>query len=163
MLLQTEHAHLEAIREEVAFHTIRGNTVLGEYTFVEVLVATVAGIKGDGFGVRPFVALLAIHADVLALQRIIRQVVVEIIHMQQRLETLFLVAFGAVRSELPFMRILVTGRTVVHSHTCTVLENGQRVARSLMACETVGRLVFTIQFERGGAVIEAFLAVEAVE
>lgn len=67
MLLDAEHAHLESIREEVAFHTIRCHAVLGEHVFVEVLVTTVACVEHDRIRVWPFVALLAIHTHVLPL------------------------------------------------------------------------------------------------
>ncbi len=163
VLFDAEHAHLETIREEVAFHTIRRNTVLGEHALVEVLVTTVAGVEHDGVCVRPLVALLAINSHVFPLQRVVREIVIEVDHGAQSCEALLLVALGAVGPELPFVRILVAGGALVLQHTVPILEHRQWVTGLLVAFEAVRRFVLTEQPEMRCAVIEAILPDERSE
>ena len=92
-------------------------------------------------------AFLAIHIHVLALQREIRQRVIEGIHVLQLLEALLLVAFRAVRSEFSFVRILVTGDALVHGHAFRIREYAMGVARLRMASKAIRGLVPSIQFE----------------
>ena len=67
VLLEAEHTDLEPVGEEMAFHAIRVHPVLGEFAFVEILMATAARVEHDGFGVGSLVALLALHIGVFAL------------------------------------------------------------------------------------------------
>ena len=163
VLLDAEHAHTKSIREEVALHTVWRHTVLGEHPLVEVLMAPIAGIEDDRIGVWPLVALLAINPDMLPLQWIVREVVIELVHGAQGREALLLVAFGAVGSEFPFVRILVAGGALVLQNPVPVLEHCQRIAGLLVALETVRRLVLTEQPEARFTMIEAVLACERGE
>lgn len=163
MLLDAEHAHLESISKEVAFHAIGGRSVLGEYPFVVVLVATIAGIEHDRIGVGTLVALLAIHAHVPALQREVREVMVELVHGAQGREALLLVALGTVGPELPFVRVLVAGGALVLLNAVPVLEDHQGIAGLLVAFETIGRPVLAEQPEVRSAMVETVLAREHVE
>lgn len=163
MLFDAEHAYTESIGEEVAFHTIGRGAVLGEHAFMEVLVTTIARVEHNGVGVRPLVALLAIHPDVLALQRVVREVVIEIVHGAQGGEALLLVALGTVGPELPFVRILVAGCALVLQNTIPVLEHRQRIAGLLVALKAVRCLVLAQQLEMRRTVIESLLPSEHIE
>ncbi len=50
MLFQREHAHIESVQHRMALGTIGRHIVLGEFTLVIILVATVACPELHGVG-----------------------------------------------------------------------------------------------------------------
>lgn len=163
MLLQGIDAHLEAIGEAVALDAVRRDPILGELTLVVVFVAARAGVERDWIRVRPLMALLAVHAYMLPLQREVGRPVIEPVHGAKGLEALLLVALRALGAELSFVRVLVAGGAVVLLHAQSVLEHRQRITGPLVAFEAVRGGVLADQPEVGRIMVEPGLPDKGLE
>jgi len=86
--------------------------------------------------------------------------VIEGIHVLQFLEARFLMALRAIRSEFSFVRILVTGCTLIHPHALPIREHTNWITRLCMARVTIRGLVLSIQFEDRCIVIKTSLSME---
>ncbi|HRI61177.1 MAG TPA: hypothetical protein PK228_15665 [Saprospiraceae bacterium] len=101
-------------------------------------------------------AFLAIHRFVLAFQPETRFIVVKIFQNARHLESLFTVAIRALLPEFVFMRVLVTGDTIIGLHTEAILKNGGRGGIDIMAFGAIHLLVFSFQRKKRLAVVELF-------
>lgn len=101
-------------------------------------------------------AFFAIHRFVSAFQPETRFIVVKILQNARHLKSFFTVTIRALLPELIFMRVLVTGNTIIGLHTEAVLKNSRRGGIYIMAFGTIHLLVFSSQREKCLAVVEFF-------
>lgn len=155
MVFQAEPAFGKTVHR-MAFSAVGTDAVAGKLVIVVIGMAGSAAAVGQRLGhVVRYMAFPAVHGLVFSFEREARAVVVEGCREHHFPEPVFIVAFGALRTQFPLVDVPVAGGAVALRRPLAVLEHGQGShAVKVMAFPATDLPVFAFEQKWRSVVIE---------